>query len=106
MTDLVKKIESNPQYGDKIGDVQMGVPIRSRSWGPKGDDASPDLVDKMKNNASAQDRRMQDIIQKYENMPGKKSRTKAPGAPKKKGCDIRGFSKLRKAELIKMLQQK
>jgi len=106
MTDLVKKIESNPQYGDKIGDVQMGVPIRSRSWGPKGDDASPDLVDKMKNNASAQDRRMQDIIRKYENTPGRKSKSKAPGASKKKGCDIRGYSKLRKAELIQRLSGK
>jgi len=106
MTDLVKKIESNPQYGDKVGDIKMGVPIRSRSWGPKADDASADLVDKMKKNASAQDQRMQDIIQKYENMPGKKSKSKAPGAPKKKGCDIRGYSKLRKAELIQRLSGK
>ena len=28
MTDLVKKIESNPQFGDKVGDIKMGVPIR------------------------------------------------------------------------------
>jgi hypothetical protein len=115
MTDLVKNIERNPdKYGSKFKDVSkdlpMGVPIKPKTWGPKEketEDPTPDFMSQMKENASNQDKVWQDIIKRYENVPTRKKRaSKKETTPKKKACDIRGYSKLKKAELIQRLSGK
>ena len=136
LEELIKRA-SDPKYGKDVPDIQAGQKLKGEEkWGEKKKDKGAELKEELKKSAQRQNKRMDDIISKYEKQatakkapakkaPAKKASTKdlkkilddsagdtvdfakklksmMPGKAKKKSkaCDLRGYSKLKKADLI------
>ena len=109
MDELVHRIVSDPMYGTTVEGFQAGERLLPETWGQKDHSAdykrALELADRQVEQTKRQDRRLEDIISKYEGAAKKGvTPTAAPKRKRGKKCDISGYSKLKKADLISSLQ--
>jgi hypothetical protein len=131
LLDELEKRIADPNYGKDIADIQAGQKLEGEeTWGKKQKDKDAEYREERKKLAKMQDKRMEDIIAKYEKQEKKSvqprqkkdapprmtdkeveetakramARLKVPETKKaekrKEPCEIRGYSKLKKAELV------
>lgn len=91
--DELEKRIANPNYGKDIPDLQAGQKVQGEEkWGDKEKDKEAEFREKLKKSSEIQDKRMQDIISKYEKQETTKKAAKK--APAKKAPSSKDLKKI------------